>query len=80
MKVFRYSKQEYRADYKRLLLSPQISYKTVSLARTGQDDKICNLKLFGYPMRPSSINKDQDKLFGQLCEQLKNDKTELIAV
>lgn len=56
MKVFRYSKNEYRADYKRLLLSPQVSHKEVSLTRTGMDDKTCDLKLFGYPMRPSSID------------------------
>lgn len=56
MRVFRYSKQEYKQTYRRLLFSHDVLVKNLSITRTGLDDKTCNLTMVGYPQVPKNFD------------------------
>lgn len=80
MKVFRYSKNEYRRNYRRYLPSTDYNFKRFSLTRTGLDDKTCEMSLLGYPMMPASFENSDAEMFDGLVEQIKAEKSQILAI
>jgi hypothetical protein len=71
MRVFRYSKNEYKQTYRRLLFSHDVVVKELSLTRIGQDEKTCHMSMIGYPLVPKHFNFDEKSMFKGLLEQVK---------
>ena len=80
MKVFRYSKNEYRSRYRRLFLSPTNAHKNVKLARKASDNKTCHLRMLGYPLAPRGINVNDEEFYSDFLKHLAKDKPELLAL
>ena len=80
MKVFRFSKNEYRNRYRRLFLSPALGQKEVKLTRKATDNKTCRLRMVGYPIAPPGINVGDEEMYTTFLKHLANDKPELLAV
>ena len=81
MKVFRYSKNEYRHSYKSKFLSPDAYMsKKIELHRTGIDDKTCRINIRGYPQRPRNLKNLDSASIKALSDQIVRDKAQILAV
>ena len=69
MKVFRFSRTEYKQTYRAKFLSPDgyTGKKVIKLQRTGLDDKTCRLNIRGYPLRPKDLKHPDQATFKKLC-------------
>ena len=80
MKVFRYSKVEYRNRYRRWYLSHTLAQKDVKLTRKATDNKTCRLRLLGYPLAPRVFNVGDEEMYATFLEHLALDKPDMLAV
>lgn len=79
MQGFRFSKDEYRRVYKRLMPSSKVLSAQLSVTRVA-DNETCALNVFGMPIRCPEYRSSPEHLQQHLISQWKRDRPEIIAV
>lgn len=79
MQGFRFSRDEYRRSYKRLMPSQKIITSRLTVDRV-EDNRTCTLNVYGYPIKCPPYREGLEKQFTPLLDNLKQTNPNLVAV
>ncbi len=79
MQGFRFSRDEYRRSYKRLMPSQKIITSQLTVERV-QDSRSCKLNVYGFPIKCPPERLGVDNFFKPMLDNLQETNPNLIAV